>query len=322
LEKRIGHTLVLRARGARGAELTAAGQRYLDLAERWENLVNAAARLREDRTVSLAVGSVDAINMYLFDPIIGGLAERLPELHLTVETGRGDELSDRVVSDHLDVAFVFYLPAHADLRVTTLAKYSMVAVLHDEPASKVESVADLAGHQEIRLPWGPDYDLWRERNGLPEPAHTVTKAHSLPPVLRLPGSWALVPTFIADDLVDKTGCHVVQLRNGPPPRTVYRVERQAPPCLKQRRTARPRRRPCLPLQLNRHCRGRSGGFGIPGRRRIDDRKTLLASCSCSTRASSRTQVSGGFVAESPPSVQGYDSGRWHRARTPCPETST
>ena len=226
LEKRVGHALVLRARGIRGAELTAAGLRYLDLAERWESLVNAAARLRDDRMAGLAVGSVDAINIYLFDPIIDGLAERLPELHLTVETGRGDELSDRVVAGHLDVAFVFYLPTHADLRVTALARYSMVAVLRDEPTSEVESVADLAGRPEIHLPWGPDYDLWREHNGLPEPAHTVTKAHSLPPVLRLPGSWALVPTFIADDLATKTGCHVVSLRNGPPPRSVYRVERK------------------------------------------------------------------------------------------------
>ncbi|MBB5782430.1 LysR family transcriptional regulator substrate-binding protein [Nonomuraea jabiensis] len=57
---------------------------------------------------------------------------RSPRLHLTLETGRGDELSDRVVSGHLDVAFVFYEPFHTDLRVRVLARYPMVAVFREQ----------------------------------------------------------------------------------------------------------------------------------------------------------------------------------------------
>ncbi|MDN3059048.1 LysR family transcriptional regulator [Streptomyces sp. SRF1] len=55
LEKRLGRRLVLRARGAKGIGLTAAGQRYRDLAEQWERLVSEAARIRETPHAVLAV---------------------------------------------------------------------------------------------------------------------------------------------------------------------------------------------------------------------------------------------------------------------------
>lgn len=228
LEKRLGQTLVLRARGTKGIGLTLAGRRYLDLAEQWEHLVGEAARIRADQEAALAMGSSDAVNIYLLDPLVSELLHRSPRLHLTLETGRGDELSDRVVSGHLDVAFVFYEPFHTDLRVRVLARYPMVAVFREQApglGSGEITLDRLAGRDEIYLPWGPDYDLWRERHRLREPAHTVTRAHSLAPVLRAPGTWALVPSFMVADLTAKTGCRAGPLAENPPERTVYWVER-------------------------------------------------------------------------------------------------
>ncbi|MQA11597.1 MAG: LysR family transcriptional regulator [Pseudonocardiaceae bacterium] len=226
LEKRLGQPLVLRARGANGVGLTAAGQHYRELAERWEHLVSEAARLRDDDHSTLAAGCADAISIHLFPSIVGPLLERQPRLRLTLETARSGELCERVVSGHLDVAFVFYEPVHADLRVRTLAEYPMVAVSCAElgPSDSV-SVAELSGGREIYLPWGPDYDLWRQRNMLREPVHTITKAHSLPPVLRGPGTWAVVPAFMAAELAAATGCRVMPMRDEPPARVVYWVER-------------------------------------------------------------------------------------------------
>ncbi|MEV0381065.1 LysR family transcriptional regulator [Nonomuraea sp. NPDC050643] len=226
LEKRLGQTLVLRARGTKGIGLTPAGRRYLDLAEQWEHLVGEAARIRSDRQAALSVGSSDAINIYLFDTLITRLLERSPRLHLTLETGRGGELCDRVVSGHLDVAFVFYEPFHTDLHVRVLARYPMVAVFRELDPGSAVSLTRLADGDEIYLPWGPDYDLWRERHLLGEPAHIVTRAHSLAPVLRAPGTWALVPAFMVADLVAKTGCRTAPVTEEPPERTVYWVERK------------------------------------------------------------------------------------------------
>ncbi|MBO3682115.1 LysR family transcriptional regulator [Streptomyces sp. NEAU-YJ-81] len=233
LEKRLGRRLVHRARGAKSIELTAAGQRYRELAEQWELLVSKAARIREVPHASLAMGGTDAISIYLFDTLVGELSARLPQVRLTLETGRSGALCDRVVAGHLDVAFVFYKPVHTDLRVRTLAHYPMVAAVNDpEERAAAEHDAEplpltaLSGLNEVYLPWGPDYDLWRERNLLREPAHSVTMVHALPPVLHIPGSWTVVPAFMADDLYARTGCRIVPLRDGPPDRTVYWAERK------------------------------------------------------------------------------------------------
>jgi DNA-binding transcriptional LysR family regulator len=225
LENRLGRTLVMRARGRKGAALTPAGLHYRELAERWERLVSEAARLRGDEHATLAIGSVDAISIHLFDPLISELLRRLPQLRLTVETGLGGELSDRVVSSHLDVAFVFYEPVHADLRVRLLAEYPMLA-MHHGPPTRPLPLADVTSGNEIYLPWGPRFDLWRERHMLGEPTHTVAKAHSLPPILRAPSAWAMVPEFMVDEVVSKTGCRAAPLVDGPPRQGVYWVERK------------------------------------------------------------------------------------------------
>ncbi|WP_326807680.1 LysR family transcriptional regulator [Streptomyces sp. NBC_01186] len=234
LEKRLGQSLFLRARGSKSTTLTTAGRHYRDLAEQWERLVGEAARIREVRHSALALGGSDAISIYLFDALVGELVARLPQLRLTVETGRSGELCDRVVSGHLDVAFVFYEPVHTDLRVRTLARYPMVAAFNSPPSERkaagtdddVTSLSALGGGNEVYLPWGPDYDMWRKQNMLRDPAHIVTTAHCLPPVMRTANSWTVVPAFMADQLRLKTGCHVAPLLDGPPERTVYCVERK------------------------------------------------------------------------------------------------
>ncbi|MBW8091380.1 LysR family transcriptional regulator [Streptomyces hygroscopicus subsp. hygroscopicus] len=231
LEKRLGRRLVLRARGAKGIGLTAAGQRYRDLAEQWERLVGEAARIRETPHAALAMGGADAISIYIFDSLVSKLRSRLPELRLTLETGRSRALCDRVVAGHLDVAFVFYEPVHTDLRVRPLARYPMLAAVNSpsvddayERAAEALPLSALAGAHEIYLPWGPDYDLWRERNLLREPAHSATMVHTLPPLLRTTDCWTVAPSFMAEDLRARTGCRVVPLRDGPPDRTIYWVE--------------------------------------------------------------------------------------------------
>jgi LysR family transcriptional regulator, transcriptional activator of the cysJI operon len=230
LEKRLGQRLVLRARGVKGVELTDAGRRYLELAERWERLVSEAARIRGHHHPKLAIGTADAISIYLLDPLIARLCEELPDLDLTVETGRGGELSERVVAGRLDVAMVFYDSVHVDLRVRELARYPMVVVFPDEAGAGATGderhIGELVDGREIYLPWGPDFDEWRRRSTLPAPAHTVTKAHSLAAVLRTPGTWALVPTFMVGDLQARTGCAAAPVADGPPPRSVFWVERR------------------------------------------------------------------------------------------------
>ncbi|GAA2329273.1 hypothetical protein GCM10010376_56930 [Streptomyces violaceusniger] len=231
LEKRLGRRLVLRARGAKGIGLTAAGERYRELAEQWERLVGEAARIREAPDAALAVGGADAISIYVFDSLVAELRARLPQLRLTLESGRSTALCDRVVAGHLDVAFVFYEPVHTDLRVRPLARYPMLAAVNSPSmddayrgAAGALPLSALSQSNEIYLPWGPDYDLWRERNLLREPVHTVTMVHTLLPLLRTPDCWTVAPSFMADDLRARTGCRVVPLRDGPPDRTIYWVE--------------------------------------------------------------------------------------------------
>ncbi|QTD91356.1 LysR family transcriptional regulator [Burkholderia anthina] len=68
LEQRIGHALLLRSRGSRTLSLTAEGERFLDIAERWRTLEREAQQLGSKSDRSLSIGAADALALHVLQP--------------------------------------------------------------------------------------------------------------------------------------------------------------------------------------------------------------------------------------------------------------
>ena len=181
LENRLGQTLVRPVRGRKGAALTPAGLHYRELAERWERLVSEAARLRGDEHATLAIGSVDAVSIHLFDPLLSELLRRLPQLRLTLETGLGGELCDRVVSSHIEVAFVS-MSRCTPTCACDCSPSTRCSPCTAGPAPRPCGSPTSQSGNEIYLPWGPRFEPGAAQRMLSEPTRTVAKARSLPPI--------------------------------------------------------------------------------------------------------------------------------------------
>lgn len=229
LERRIGHPLLLRSRGARGISLTSEGERFLDIAERWKMLEIEAQQLQANQERHLAVGSVDAVAINVLPPFVSALCDATPPVRLHMESALYFQLSNRVASGHLDVAFTLSPSEHVDLVSRKIRDYPMLVVCApsgNTPLPEALDMTDLEPSREVYLPWSAQFDLWRSRRGLSRYVNWVEKAHMLAPMLRN-GAWAIVPSFLTMPLAKETGCTIHRIALSPPePLSLYMILRK------------------------------------------------------------------------------------------------
>ncbi|MEX3955952.1 LysR family transcriptional regulator [Trinickia sp. EG282A] len=231
LERRIGHSLLLRSRGSRRIALTPHGERFLDIAERWKRLEMEAEQLKMESDRYLAIGAVDAVAIHVLPPFVSELSREDPPIRLHLESGRYWQLANRVASGHLNAAFTLSPADHADLVSTRIRSYAMrIAYMPQNGEQEIEECADLTSFdysREVYLPWSGQFDLWRTKRGLLRPLNSADKSHLLAPLLKRPGAWALVPSFMVEALRAQTGCSIHRLAHQPPPDiALYRISRR------------------------------------------------------------------------------------------------
>jgi DNA-binding transcriptional LysR family regulator len=229
LEQRLGHALLLRSRGSRGISLTSQGERFLDIAQRWRMLELEAEQIKVTNDRYLAIGTVDVLAIYVLSPFLARLANDEPAIRLHVETGLYWQLTNRVASGHLSAAFTVSAPEHADLVSVALSSSRMVIarssssnVLH----TRELELDSLELNREIYVPWSAEFDVWRAKRGLGRQVSSVEKSHLLPPLLQRPGAWAVIPAFMARRIREETNCTIYEIKNGPPPLTIFKTEKR------------------------------------------------------------------------------------------------
>ncbi|SPA02365.1 Transcriptional regulator, LysR family [Cupriavidus taiwanensis] len=229
LERRIGHPLLLRSRGTRNVSLTLAGERFLDIAERWRMLELEAEQLQANQERHLAVGSVDAVAINVLPPFVAALCDEQPPVRLHMESAVYFQLANRVASGHLDIAFTLSPAEHVDLVSTRIRDYPMLVACASSgtaPPPEALEIKDLEPSREIYLPWSAQFDLWRNRRGLSRHVNWVEKAHMLAPMLRN-GAWAIVPGFLTSPLAQQAGCTIHRVASDPPdPLSLYMIMRK------------------------------------------------------------------------------------------------
>lgn len=230
LERRIGHALLLRSRGARRVVLTPSGERFLDIAERWKMLEIEAEQLKANNDRYLAIGAVGAIAIHVIPPFLSALSQEQPPIRLHLESSPYWQLSNRVASGHLSLAFAMTPSDHADLVSVQLTTYPMLIAYVQGKRGAQPAEADMTAFDitmEVYLPWSADVDVWRTKHGLSRLVNSADKSHLLAHLLQRPGAWALIPAFMAVALREQTRCSIHTLKRDPPPALpLYKVSKR------------------------------------------------------------------------------------------------
>ena len=78
-------------------------------------------------------------------------------------------------------------------------------------------------HQEIRLPWNPEYDKWHDFwfKSTPQFRFSLDQMNLLEQILTWPDTWAVVPESVAFRLSSLDYISVHEIQSPPPERIIY-----------------------------------------------------------------------------------------------------
>lgn len=129
LEAEIGTALF--ARHSRGVALTEAGRRLLPYAARVQRLIAEARRVALDDgrpCGPLTVGALESTAAVRLSPLLAAYVAAHPEVDLTLRTGTTCELTDMVLQDRVEGAFVCGPVDHPDLTAESVFTEELVVV--------------------------------------------------------------------------------------------------------------------------------------------------------------------------------------------------
>ena len=111
LEERVGTPLFVRSKGQRHITLTAAGQKFLTLAQRWQQLLSETETLAElEQRAYLRIAATYTTNQYILPPVYKRfLALRLPVslwIHTLRDVDITQALQSRVFMHNIRFPFV------------------------------------------------------------------------------------------------------------------------------------------------------------------------------------------------------------------------
>jgi len=240
LEKELGEALISRAKGVRGATLTAFGQEFIPVARQWAFLWKETQNIKKAApNRQLAIAGVDAVNNCTLLPFYQLCLHRHPDLKLSIFTHHSNEIH-RLVQIHVaDIGFVFSEIGYPDLVSKPVYRELMYLICRsDSPyalggnSSSVEPVSCdiLAKSNEVYLNWGPDFAIWHDRHWSPaeDPLITVNTGSMLQHYLTTPDHWAIAPASVADSLCQNPVFTKRKLDDPPSPRICYAITNRYP----------------------------------------------------------------------------------------------
>ncbi|BCK75833.1 transcriptional regulator [Acetobacter aceti NRIC 0242] len=146
-------------RHTRGVELTPAGKRLLPVAEQISSLLGSVRAIaRDDSTPQgqLTIGALETTSAIHLPKLLSGYAKTFPQVDLTLRTGTTMELTQQVLNQTLDGAFVCGPVVHPRLRVERVYEEELV-LLAEQRFSDLSQIVALGEVSVLVLRIGCSY---------------------------------------------------------------------------------------------------------------------------------------------------------------------
>ncbi|HWQ62265.1 MAG TPA: LysR family transcriptional regulator, partial [Negativicutes bacterium] len=233
LEEEIGVALFERGKGVKAIRLTSAGEKFIDIAERWASLRRDILLLPMEKQFTLSVGIINSLNFYAgFPALFQALIQHRPKIRLQVVTKHSAEMYDVVERRQVEVAFTLVERIHASINVEQCYSEPMVVIRlssGEEPPVSIHPL-DLNPDYELYAPWSQSYQIWHDRwwNHLSFSRVWVDTAHLMLNLLHDPRQWAIVPLSVGQKAAAGGGVAISRLLEAPPARVVYKITHKRP----------------------------------------------------------------------------------------------
>lgn len=238
LEDEVNARLIVRCQGRQGIQLTAQGEEFIPIAERWLSLLQDTRRLsvKDDRRY-LSIASVDSLNIYLFPPLYRRLMlDAGQTLSLRIRTHQSNEIYRLLEQQKIDVGFVLRPIILKNIFMEPLLHEKMVLLRKTEQAIQegdklpVISVSELEPSKEFFIDWSPAFHVWHERwwPGILRPELHVDTAALILKLMESEEDWSIIPLSMAREF-QKTGRYqLYEIKEEAPERVIYKLTHKFP----------------------------------------------------------------------------------------------
>ncbi|MBC3537380.1 LysR family transcriptional regulator [Megasphaera hominis] len=211
LEESVGAELVLRSKGAKQTQLTAAGRQFLPLAQNWLDIDREVENFQHrPQTLELTIGTVNSVNNYLFSEFYNLLKNDPLDWRLHIRTLHSADIYEQVRLNVLDIGFPLREQHIPNVRVRNIHSETLMVVSRHKINDKtVLMPSDLDGEKQIYINWGSDYVYW---HSLYFPSYVVPKFSVDTAKIALDllddETWFFAPYSICLELRKKENCWI------------------------------------------------------------------------------------------------------------------
>ena len=227
LESEMGMMLVDRQKGMKSISLTPAGESFLPLALKWQEVSREIGNARNPGSAfSLAIGGSETVNYRLLPKVYKDLLEHEPPVYLRLLTDPTDKMYQAVESRAIDLAIVLHEETTRYVQIVPFFKESLVVARipnDDENVSNVIQPEFLMPELEFYIEWSGGYRLWHDH--IWDPIRTakmrLDSVNLVGAFMDKPGQWCMVPCSAMEELKVGNDRIVFQKISEAPPDLVY-----------------------------------------------------------------------------------------------------
>lgn len=227
LEKELGAKLIVRRKGVRSIELTPAGQRFVPIAQKWEQLWNETQTIHLEYPASpFRISNVDSLNLFFMPRVTANFLTRNPDCRLNLVTMRSNSAYQAVENKEIDLGFITNPHFFKKVHTLPLFKENLVFICcKNSPYQSAILPSELNSTDEIYIPWSNTFLMWHDYwfGSHPDLKVSLDNMSLLEQLLKLKNAWAIVPSTVAQTLVQKEDFRIVPIQNPPDPRTCYAI---------------------------------------------------------------------------------------------------
>lgn len=228
LESELEVTLIQRNKGMGNTSLTPAGEKFLKVALKWEELMIEARDLKYDQTrSSLTIGAVDSIHSYVLSPLYQAMRKHYQNMKLVIRTHQSNEIYSLLEHKEIDIGFPLQERVLKHFKAEKFFEEEMVLIQKnsEKPSSDPIDNLELQPEYELYINWGTEFRIWHEKWWGIEGTYgiQIDTGTLISMFMTHSENWAIVPLSMAKALQKTEPIRICSILSPPPPRNCFLV---------------------------------------------------------------------------------------------------
>ncbi|HIU76355.1 MAG TPA: LysR family transcriptional regulator [Candidatus Pelethocola excrementipullorum] len=236
LEDELQVKLLLRKKGHKQVELTAKGEEFVPIAERWISLWQETKVLQHGKEkLYLTIGSTDTLNTAIFFDLYREiLNDDELRMSLRIKTHYSYEIYGLLEKHDIDLGFVYHHLHFKNIVAEPVLKEKMYIVQSDKTSLKKAKIHtdELDPECEIFLSWEANYQIWHDQwvGKGNRPRIQIDTFELLLHLISEERMWVIAPSSVVERIRKLRPVYISEIANRtqPPERVTYKIKHKYP----------------------------------------------------------------------------------------------